>query len=64
MYLTAGESTLYKSRSKCSIIKFGEVYQPSWEVDVNYNLNYTNFLKIFLAFHARSIAFYKICSRN
>ena len=43
MYLTAGESTPYKSR-----------------VDVNYNLNYTNFLKIFLAFHARSIAFYKI----
>jgi len=23
MYLTAGESTPYKSRSKCSIVKFG-----------------------------------------
>jgi len=30
------------------------------EVDVNYNLNYNNLMKIFLAFHARSIAFYKI----
>jgi len=29
-------------------------------VDIKYNLNYTNFLKIFLACHARSIAFYKI----
>jgi len=58
--LTTGESTPYKSRSKYSIIKFGEVFQPSREVDVNYILNYTNFLKIFLAFHARSIAFYKI----
>ena len=34
-------------------------FQLSREVDVNYNLNYTNFLKIFVAFHARSIAFYK-----
>ena len=60
MYLTAGESTPYKSRSKCSLIKFGGGFQPSREVNVNYNLKYINFLKSFLAFHARSIAFYKI----
>ena len=35
-------------------------FQPSREVAVNYNLNYNNFLKFFVAFHARSIAFYKI----
>ena len=38
----------------------GRFFQSSREVDVNYNLNYANFLKIFLTFHARSIAFYKI----
>ena len=61
MYLTAEECTPFKSRSKCSIIKFGrDFFQPSREVDVNYNIKYTNFLKNFIAFHDRSIAFYKV----
>jgi len=39
---------------------WGRFFQPSREVGVNYDINYTNFLKIFLAFHDRLIAFYKV----